>query len=154
MGVATGSTPVSAAFNLPANIPSGTYSLSVVTNGIASAAQSFVVAGSTKPVVTAVASVYTSWPSSSAPVGYCATVTVTNQGPGAIQSWKVDLALANAVYNGGGWNAQFTVAPGVLHASNASYNGSLAPSASTQFGFCAQSSTPVPPPSVLLASGG
>ena len=155
MGVATGSTPVSAAFNLPANIPSGTYSLSVVTNGIASAAQSFVVAGSTKPVVTAVASVYTSWPSSSAPVGYCATVTVTNQGPGAIQSWKVDLALGNAVYNGGGWNGQFTASTGgVLHVSNVSYNGALAPSASTQFGFCAQNSTPVPQPTVVLASGG
>jgi hypothetical protein len=154
MGVATGSTPVTAVFNLPANIPSGTYSLSVVANGIESAPQSFVVGGNAGPVVSAVASVYTSWPNSTAPVGYCATVTVTNNGPGAIQSWNVDLALGNAVYNNGGWNAQFTPASGgALHAVNVSYNGSLALGASTQFGFCAQASTPVPPPNVVQASG-
>jgi hypothetical protein len=36
VGVATGDTPVSTQFTLPAGIPAGTYSLSVVANGIAS----------------------------------------------------------------------------------------------------------------------
>ena len=40
-GVATGSTPVSTSFSLPASMPYGTYSLTVVANGIASAPVSF-----------------------------------------------------------------------------------------------------------------
>jgi uncharacterized repeat protein (TIGR01451 family) len=40
-GVATGSLPVSTDFSLPANMPFGTYSLSVVANGIASDPVSF-----------------------------------------------------------------------------------------------------------------
>ena len=42
MGVATGSTPVSVNFVPPATLPSGTYSLQVVANGIASGAIKFV----------------------------------------------------------------------------------------------------------------
>jgi uncharacterized repeat protein (TIGR01451 family) len=40
-GVATGSTPVSTSFSLPASMPYGTYSLTVVANGIASSPVSF-----------------------------------------------------------------------------------------------------------------
>jgi uncharacterized repeat protein (TIGR01451 family) len=40
-GVATGSTPVTTSFTLPAYMPYGTYSLSVIANGIASAPVSF-----------------------------------------------------------------------------------------------------------------
>jgi hypothetical protein len=42
-GVATGNTPVSTDFTLPAGIPTGAYSLSVVANGIASDSVTFVV---------------------------------------------------------------------------------------------------------------
>ena len=40
-GVATGSTPVSTSFSIPASMPYGTYSLTVVANGIASSPVSF-----------------------------------------------------------------------------------------------------------------
>ncbi len=45
VGVATGDTPVSTQFTLPAGIPAGTYSLSVVANGIASDPVDFTVGG-------------------------------------------------------------------------------------------------------------
>src|SRR5262249_24322655 len=40
-GIATGSTPVSTQFVLPSGLPAGTFSLSVIANGIASAPVSF-----------------------------------------------------------------------------------------------------------------
>src|SRR6185295_7359699 len=46
-GVATGSTPVTTQFALPAGIPSGTYSLVVVANGIPSATTSLAVVAGT-----------------------------------------------------------------------------------------------------------
>jgi hypothetical protein len=149
MGVATGATPVSTKFNLPIALPAGSYSLEVVANGIASARQDFVVSNS----VTALASVFTSWPDPQSPVGYCVNVTVTNNGSSSIQSWQVNLGLGNAVWNGAVWNALLSQQGSVLNAVNASNDGALAPGASAQFGFCAQASTTVPPPVVLSASG-
>ncbi len=78
-GVATGSTPVSTDFSLPGNMPYGTYSLTVVANGIASAPVSFtggVVGPSADLAVTAI------WPSATTEgsnVTY--NLTVTNNGP-------------------------------------------------------------------------
>jgi hypothetical protein len=48
-GVATGSTSVSVTFTLPAGIPTGTYTLVVVANGIASAARAFKISGGPIP---------------------------------------------------------------------------------------------------------
>ena len=149
MGVATGAASVSAKFNLPLGIPAGTYSLEVVANGIASARQNFVVSNS----VNAVSSVYTSWQDPQAPIGYCTNVTVTNVGSGTIHSWQVDLRLGNAVWNGANWNATISQQGSVLHAVNASYDGTLAPGGSVVFGFCAQATSTVPLPVVLSAAG-
>ncbi|HEV2969671.1 MAG TPA: hypothetical protein VGY55_06750, partial [Pirellulales bacterium] len=59
-GVATGSTPVSTSFSLPASMPNGSYSLTVIANGIAS-----------NPV-----------PFTGGIVGPSADLAVTNNGPG------------------------------------------------------------------------
>jgi hypothetical protein len=52
-GVATGSTPVTTKFTPPANLPGGTYTLTVIANGIASANFNFTYAGVTHYGVTA-----------------------------------------------------------------------------------------------------
>jgi uncharacterized repeat protein (TIGR01451 family) len=81
-GVATGSTSVTTNFSLPAGIPSGTYSLCVIANGIASNPFSFTVGGDPPSADLALRE---SGPSSAHEgdnnIRY--TLTVTNGGPNA-----------------------------------------------------------------------
>jgi glucuronoarabinoxylan endo-1,4-beta-xylanase len=68
--------------------------------------------------------------------GYCANVAITNSGNQTSSSWTVVVALNGSTFSNG-WNAQLTPASGQLTGSNLSYNGALAPKASTSWGFCA-----------------
>src|SRR5690625_2415495 len=64
--------------------------------------------------------------------GYCASVTVANNGSAAITSWTVDLDFNGSVVNNL-WNGNLsgnTVTPEV-------YNANVAPGSSSSFGFCA-----------------
>ncbi|WP_405143050.1 cellulase family glycosylhydrolase [Sphaerisporangium sp. NBC_01403] len=62
-------------------------------------------------------------------------VTVTNTGPAAINGWTVTFTLPAGHTITGSWNATFTTSGQTVTARNAAHNGSLAPSASTSFGF-------------------
>ncbi|MFC4111295.1 endo-1,4-beta-xylanase [Nonomuraea zeae] len=62
-------------------------------------------------------------------------VTVTNTGTSAITGWTVTLTLPAGHTLSGSWNAVVTVSGQTVTARNASYNGNLAPNASTTFGF-------------------
>ncbi len=78
-GVATGSAPVTTDFSLPANMPYGTYSLSVIANGIASSTVSFTggIVGSSADLI-----VTNSGPSNGTEGGNLTfNLTVTNNGP-------------------------------------------------------------------------
>ncbi len=77
MGVATGSTVVSTNFTLPAGLPTGTYTLKVVANGIASAGVSFST-GSTSPVLAKLTLSPTSVTSGTASTG---TITLSAAAP-------------------------------------------------------------------------
>ncbi len=77
-GVATGSTPVTTDFALPAYLPYGTYSLTVVANGIASAPVSFT-GGYTNEADLAVANTGPATANEGDSVTY--SLTVTNNGP-------------------------------------------------------------------------
>ena len=79
--VATGNTPETTQFSLPAGMPSGTYNLSVVANGIASSPLSSL---SFSAVPTADLAVTDTGPSSlTAGTNATYTITLTNNGPGA-----------------------------------------------------------------------
>ncbi len=61
--------------------------------------------------------------------------TVKNTGTTAVSAWSVGLALGSGDSIVNIWNAQLTTTTAGANASNVSYNGSLAPGASTSFGF-------------------
>lgn len=62
-------------------------------------------------------------------------VTVTNGGSSAISGWTVTFTLPAGHTLAGSWNATLTVGGQTVTARNAGYNGNLAPSGSTTFGF-------------------
>lgn len=68
------------------------------------------------------------------PGGFQASVTVT-AGGAAISSWTVRWQFANGQAVTQAWSATVTSSGSAVTARNVSYNGALAPAASTQFGF-------------------
>jgi len=67
--------------------------------------------------------------------GFVTTVTVTNTGPVAIGGWSAAWPLPAGVRVWNTWNASTATAGGTLTATNTSWNGALAPGASTTFGM-------------------
>ncbi|WP_437318964.1 cellulose binding domain-containing protein [Sorangium sp. So ce385] len=67
--------------------------------------------------------------------GYCASVTIKNTGSSATTSWGMVIGLNGSTLNHA-WNTRITPSDGQLRAVNESYNGKLAPGASTMWGFC------------------
>jgi len=66
--------------------------------------------------------------------GFTATVTVT-AGPAALTGWTVGWTWPGSQQVGNAWNATVAQSGTAVTARNMSYNGSLAPSAATAFGF-------------------
>ncbi|MBB5868047.1 endo-1,4-beta-xylanase [Allocatelliglobosispora scoriae] len=62
-------------------------------------------------------------------------LTVTNTGTSTITSWTVTFTLPAGHTLTGSWNATFTVSGQIVTAKSISWNGTLAPGASTSFGF-------------------
>jgi hypothetical protein len=62
-------------------------------------------------------------------------VTVTNRGTSAISGWTVTFALPQGHTITSSWGANVSVSGGTVTVRNLPYNGSLAPNASTTFGF-------------------
>lgn len=83
-------------------------------------------------VVSALSAVYTLGPDWG--TGFSADVVITNNGTTAVDSWTVTMT-----YQGNqkvsGWNALFSQSGKVVTVTNTSWNGTLAPGASTSFGF-------------------
>jgi endoglucanase len=67
--------------------------------------------------------------------GFTATVTVTNTSTRATTAWRVTWAFPGNQTITNSWNAQVTQTGASVTANNLSYNGSLAPGASTMFGM-------------------
>jgi beta-mannanase len=66
--------------------------------------------------------------------GFTATVTV-KAGSSAISGWTVGWTWPGSQQVAGGWNATLTQSGSTVSAKNMSYNGSVAASGSTSFGF-------------------
>ncbi len=72
--------------------------------------------------------------------GFQANVTITNKGTIAYKGWAVAWTFANGQKISNGWNGVFQQSGSAVTVSNASYNGSVQPGASTSFGFMASES--------------
>ncbi|TDE35815.1 PHB depolymerase family esterase [Nonomuraea mesophila] len=67
--------------------------------------------------------------------GFTAVVTITNTGASPIGSWALTFTLPPGQSVTSAWNATVSPAAGQVTATNAPYNGTIAPGASASFGF-------------------
>ncbi|GIF01674.1 cellulase family glycosylhydrolase [Paractinoplanes rishiriensis] len=67
--------------------------------------------------------------------GLTNSITITNTGTAAINGWSLAFTLASGQTITAGWNASYSPATGTVTATNASYNGSLAPGGSATIGY-------------------
>ncbi|MET8909114.1 cellulose binding domain-containing protein [Micromonospora sp. NPDC004551] len=67
--------------------------------------------------------------------GFTADVTVTNTGSSTVNGWTLNYNLPSGQTITGSWNATVTQSGSAVTARNLSYNGTLAPGASTSFGY-------------------
>lgn len=95
---------------------------------------------------TATYRILNSWPG-----GFQADVTVT-AGAAAIRGWRAGWSFANGQTISQLWSGSFTQTAGAVSVTNMSYNGGLAPSASTSFGFTATQSGTNPVPAVTCTA--
>jgi poly(hydroxyalkanoate) depolymerase family esterase len=67
--------------------------------------------------------------------GLTANVTITNTGSATISGWALGFTLPAGQAITSGWSATYAPTSGAVTARNVSYNGSLAPGASTTIGY-------------------
>ncbi|MFF4629528.1 extracellular catalytic domain type 1 short-chain-length polyhydroxyalkanoate depolymerase [Streptomyces griseorubiginosus] len=67
--------------------------------------------------------------------GLTASVTVTNTGTSTINGWRLAFTLPGGQTITGGWGATYAPSSGAVTATNASYNGTIAPNASVGIGY-------------------
>ncbi|SBT89584.1 esterase, PHB depolymerase family [Streptomyces sp. DI166] len=67
--------------------------------------------------------------------GLTATVTLTNTGTTTVNGWRLAFTLPSGQTITNGWNASYSPPSGTVTATNASYNGTLAPGASVSIGY-------------------
>jgi hypothetical protein len=89
-------------------------------------------------------SVVSSWPG-----GFQGQVVVTNTGSATLNSWQLGWTFPGSQAVSNLWNGSFTQSGGHVTVTNQSYNGTLAPGASTTVGFTASyAGSNTAPPSV------
>lgn len=67
--------------------------------------------------------------------GLTASLTITNTGTTAINSWQLAFTLPTGQTITNGWGATYTPSSGTVTATNATYNGTIAPNASVSIGY-------------------
>ncbi|MDX3661486.1 cellulase family glycosylhydrolase [Streptomyces sp. ID05-26A] len=86
--------------------------------------------------------------------GFTASVTITNTGTTTVNGWTLAFSFANGQrVTLPGWGATFAQSGAAVTATNLSWNGSLAPNASTNIGFNGTFSGSNPPPSSFTLNG-
>jgi poly(hydroxyalkanoate) depolymerase family esterase len=85
--------------------------------------------------------------------GYTSNLTITNSGTTAINGWSLGFTLAAGQSIVSGWNATYTPSAGRVTAVNLSYNGSIAPGASTSIGLQAAYTATAAAPSAFTLNG-
>ncbi|HEY0807744.1 MAG TPA: cellulose binding domain-containing protein, partial [Pseudonocardiaceae bacterium] len=92
---------------------------------------------------TATYSVTNSWAG-----GFQASVKVTNSGTASINGWSLNWTFPGDQKISNLWNASFTQTGAQVQATNASFDGALAPGASTTMGFTATSTNNTSPTAI------
>ncbi|MFI7034025.1 glycoside hydrolase family 11 protein [Microbispora rosea] len=85
--------------------------------------------------------------------GFTAEVAITNTGSGTINGWTLTWAFSGGQQVTNAWNATVSQSGSSVTARNVSYNGSLAPGATTSFGFQGTHSGNNPNPSAFSLNG-
>ncbi|MBF9127466.1 glycoside hydrolase family 9 protein [Plantactinospora sp. S1510] len=86
--------------------------------------------------------------------GFSATITITNTGTLTLNGWTLGFSFAAAGQQiTQAWSATVTQSGTAVTATNASYNGNLAPGASTSFGFNASHTGSNPRPTSFTLNG-
>ncbi|WP_121159194.1 glycoside hydrolase family 9 protein [Micromonospora pisi] len=85
--------------------------------------------------------------------GFTGTVTIRNTGSTAINGWSLVYAYTAGQRVTQSWSATVTQAGTTVTATNLSYNGSLAPGASTSFGFNGTHTGSNPRPTTFTLNG-
>lgn len=67
--------------------------------------------------------------------GLTASVTITNTGTSSVNGWQLGFTLPAGQTVTNGWGATYTPSSGSVTATNAAYNGTLAPNASVTIGY-------------------
>nr|BBJ56024.1 hypothetical protein SAVMC3_86530 [Streptomyces avermitilis] len=67
--------------------------------------------------------------------GLTASVTLTNTGTTAVNGWKLGFTLSAGQTVTNGWGATYTQAGTTVTATNATYNGAIAPGGSVGIGY-------------------
>ncbi|HUQ59572.1 cellulose binding domain-containing protein, partial [Lentzea sp.] len=85
--------------------------------------------------------------------GLTANITITNTGSAPVSGWSLVFTLPGGQTITGGWSATYSPASGQVTARNVSYNGDLAPGASTTVGFQATHTGNAAAPSSFSLNG-
>jgi poly(hydroxyalkanoate) depolymerase family esterase len=85
--------------------------------------------------------------------GLTASITITNTSSSTINGWTLSFTLPSGQAITSGWNASYSANGGVVSARNASYNGTLAPNASTGIGFQASHTGDTGRPTAFTLNG-
>jgi GH18 family chitinase/aryl-phospho-beta-D-glucosidase BglC (GH1 family) len=82
--------------------------------------------------------------------GYCSDVIVSNNGSSSVD-WAIEVGIEGTISDL--WSADYVQDGSTLRASGVAWNRTLAPGASTSFGFCAKRAAPPPPTPKACADG-
>ncbi|MBP1781737.1 glycoside hydrolase family 9 protein [Micromonospora chalcea] len=94
------------------------------------------------------------WTANSWDTGFTANITVANTGTTAINGWTLAFTFGNTGQKvGQAWSANVTQTGTAVTATNLSYNGTLAPGASTSFGFNGTHTGSNPRPATFTLNG-
>ncbi|WP_405566496.1 PHB depolymerase family esterase [Streptomyces phaeochromogenes] len=85
--------------------------------------------------------------------GLTGSVTITNTGTARIEGWKLAFTLPSGQTITNGWGATYAPASGAVTATNATYNGTIAPNASVGIGYQANHGGNSGPPTTFTLNG-
>ncbi|MFI6819635.1 glycoside hydrolase family 9 protein [Micromonospora sp. NPDC050187] len=85
--------------------------------------------------------------------GFTATVTLTNTGTSTLTGWSLGFSFPAGQQLTQAWSANVTQSGAAVTATNLAYNGTLAPGASTSFGFNGTHSGSNPKPTAFTLNG-
>ncbi|SED97588.1 esterase, PHB depolymerase family [Streptomyces misionensis] len=85
--------------------------------------------------------------------GMTENITITDTGGSAVNGWSLKFTLPGGQTITNGWNASYTPSSGQVTATNAGFNGAIAPGQSTTIGFQATHTGDTAAPTAFVLNG-